>query len=325
MQIINYPLTGYQKEDYYHLYDKVIESLKNNSDIKCICTFGGVNQPGISDIDLLITFKKDSRFNGDIISDLSAKEKPLFTHGIMALSEQHWFQNKAYALWDNQKIIFGTEPIGNIIKMNDDELRIIKKETALEFFYTNYIDLTLQKEYGIIKLRDTLQHTKGLVYDLDYLNISNSPIDNYISKAKGWIDNWHISQPTNSEIIIWFIKFYDAYSLFLIEIFKHNRIFLSDKLTRLFAKNILLTNSDTISYKRKGIKTPSILYPILQKRTLKISNKLNKFEFFIPSTNRPENFILEKRIAFFSEMKKYNQQHFPKLGLLTTSLMSKLV
>jgi hypothetical protein len=45
----------------------------------------------------------------------------------------------------------------------------------------------------------------------------------------------------------------------------------------------------------------------------------------MPSTNRPENFILEKRIAFFSEMKKYNQQHFPKLGLLTTSLMSKLV
>jgi len=325
MQIINYPLTGYHKEDYYHLYDKVIETLKNNSDVKCICTFGGVNQPGISDIDLLITFKKDSRFNEDIISDLSAKEKSLFTHGIMALSEQHWFQNKAYALWDNQKIIFGTEPIGNIIKMNDDELRIIKKETALEFFYTNYIDLTLQKEYGIIKLRDTLQHTKGLVYDLDYLNISNSPIDNYISKAKGWIDNWHISQPTNSEIIIWFIKFYDAYSLFLIEIFKHNRIFLSDRLTRLFAKNILLTNSDTISYKRKGIKAPSILYPILQKRTLKISNKLNKFEFLIPSTNRPENFILEKRIAFFSEMKKYNQQHFPKLGLLTTSLMSKLV
>jgi hypothetical protein len=325
MQIINYPLTGYHKEDYYHLYDKVIETLKNNSDVKCICTFGGVNQPGISDIDLLITFKKDSHFNGDIISDLSAKEKSLFTHGIMALSEQHWFQNKAYALWDNQKIIFGTEPIGNIIKMNDDELRIIKKETALEFFYTNYIDLTLQKEYGIIKLRDTLQHTKGLIYDLDYLNISNSPIDNYISKAKGWIDNWHISQPTNSEIIIWFIKFYDAYSLFLIELFKYNRIFLSDRLTRLFAKNILLTNSDTISYKRKGIKTPSILYPILQKRTLKISNKLNKFEFFMPSTNQPENFILEKRIAFFSEMKKYNQQHFPKLGLLTTSLMSKLV
>ncbi len=325
MQIINYPLTGYQKEDYYHLYDKVVSLLKNNNDVKCICTFGGVNQPGISDIDLLIVFKNGSSFSGDIVSDLSAKEKSLFTHGVMALSEQHWFQNKAYALWDNQKIIFGTEPIGNIIKMNDDELRIIKKETALEFFYTNYIDLTLQKEYGIIKLRDTLQHTKGLVYDLDYLNISNSPIDNYISKAKGWIDNWHILQPTNSEIIIWFIKFYDAYSLFLIEIFKHNRIFLSDKLTRLFAKNILLTNSDTISYKRKGIKAPSILYPILQKRTLKISNKLNKFEFFIPSTNRPENFILEKRIAFFSEMKKYNQQHFPKLGLLTTSLMSKLV
>lgn len=58
MQIINYPLIGYRKEDYYQLYDKIVESLKHNDNVKCICTFGGVNQPGISDIDLLITFKK---------------------------------------------------------------------------------------------------------------------------------------------------------------------------------------------------------------------------------------------------------------------------
>ena len=122
MQIINYPLTGYRKEDYYQLYDKVVDSLKHNSDVKCICTFGGVNQPGISDIDLLITFKKDSTFSGDIVSNLSAKEKALFTHGIMALSEEHWFQNKAYAMWDNQKLLVGQEPKGDGILVSESEL-----------------------------------------------------------------------------------------------------------------------------------------------------------------------------------------------------------
>ena len=54
-------------------------------------------------------------------------------------------------------------------------------------------------------------------------------------------------------------------------------------------------------------------------------NKLNSFEFSLPDTDIAENSILEKRIQFFKEMKMYNQLHFPKLGLLTTSLMSKLV
>jgi hypothetical protein len=325
MQIINYPKTDYCREDYFNLYDKVVDMLRKNDDVKCICTFGGVNQPGISDIDLLITFKNGATYHDSIIENLSDKEKALFTHGIMALSEEHWFKNKAYALWDNQKIIFGDAPSGNTIELSEEELRIIKKETALEFLFTNYIDLTLQKEYGIIKLRDTLQHTKGLVYDLDYLNIENSPIDNYISKAKEWISNWHKSKPADKEITIWFNQFYEAYSLFLTELFKENRIYLSESLTRKFAKNITLIDANSISYSRKGIKVSSLLYPILQKRTLKISNKLNSFEFYIPSTNQPENIILDKRIAFFSEMKKYNQLHFPKLGLLTTSLMSKLV
>jgi hypothetical protein len=325
MQIINYPLTGYQKEDYYHLYDKVIETLKNNSDVKCICTFGGVNQPGISDIDLLVTFKKDSSFSGDIISNLSAKEKSLFTHGIMALSEQHWFQNKAYALWDNQKVIFGEQPDGEEILVGPVELIALKKQTALEFLFANYIDLTLQNEYNIIKLRDLLQHTKGLSYDLNYLNLSNTPIDMFIMQAKEWIANWHQQQPNDEEIKKWFKEFYKSYTAFIQSIFESNKIYFPTSVNRNFSKNISLKESTTINHKRSGILLPSFIAPLGQKRALKLLNKLNKFEFSMPTTHIAENSILEERIRFFKEMKMYNQHHFPNLGLLTTSLMSKLV
>jgi len=325
MQIINYPLTGYQKEDYYQIYDKVVESLKNNSDVKCICTFGGVNQPGISDIDLLITFKKDSHFGSDIISNLNEKERALFTHGVMALSEQHWFQNKAYAMWDNQKIILGEQPEGNNILVSNEELLALKKQTALEFLFTNYIDLTLQKEYGVIKLRDLLQHTKGITYDLNYLNLSNTSIDKYIANAKEWIANWHIKQPGDKEIEKWFNAFYKSYSDFIKSIFEADKIYLPASVNRNFSKNIVLKSSKTISHKRSGVLLPSFIAPIGQKRYLKVMNKLNSFEFSLPDTDIAENSILEKRIQFFKEMKMYNQLHFPKLGLLTTSLMSKLV
>jgi hypothetical protein len=325
MQIINYPLTGYQKEDYFLLYDKIVDSLKNNSDVKCICTFGGVNQPGISDIDLLIVLKNGSSFSGDIISDLNAKEQALFTHGIMALSEQHWFLNKAYAMWDNQKIIFGEQPQGNNLFVSDEELSALKNQTALEFLFTNYIDLTLQKEYGVLKLRDLLQHTKGIIYDLNYLNLTNTPIDEFINQATTWISNWSIQQPSKEELKKWFKEFYNSYSTFIKTIFESNKIYLPSSVNRKFSKNISLKESIGIKYFRSGINLPPLVAAIGQKRALKLLNKLNKFEFSIPTTDIAENSILEKRIQFFKEMKMYNQQHFPKLGLLTTSLMSKLV
>jgi hypothetical protein len=325
MRIINYPLAGYKKDDYFHLYDKVVDLLKNNSDVKCICTFGGVNQPGISDIDLLITFKKDSSFNSNIISNLSYKERALFTHGVMALSEQHWFQNKSYSMWDNQKLLVGEEPTGENISVSESELIAIKKQTGLEFLFTNYIDLTLQYEYGIIKLRDLLQHTKGITYDLNYLNLIDTPIDSFINQAKEWISNWHLKQPGDEEIKKWFKEFYKTYSDFIDSILKSNKIFLPTTVKRNFSKNILLKESTVMNYNRSGILLPTVFAPIGQKRVVKLLNKLNKFEFSIPATDVAENIILEKRIEFFKEMKTYNQKHFPKLALLTSSLMSKLV
>ena len=135
MRIIKRPYSDYTKEDYFNLFEKVVEQFKNNDSVICISTFGGVNQPGISDIDLLITFKKGESYEGNIIEHLSEKEKKLFTHGIMALSEEHWYKNKAYALWDNEKVIYGNPPQGDVIALNDAELNSIKKQTALEFLF----------------------------------------------------------------------------------------------------------------------------------------------------------------------------------------------
>lgn len=325
MQIINYPLAGYHKDDYFQLYEKVVAALKNNSDIKCICTFGGVNQPGISDIDLLITIKQGATFKGDIISELTSKEKVLFTHGVMALSEQHWFQNKAYALWDNQQLLSGEAPSGDEIVINETEINALKKQTALEFLFTNYIDLTLQKEYNLIKLRDLLQHTKGITYDLNYLNLSNTPIDSFVLQAKDWITNWHLSQPKEKEIKLWFKQFYLSYEELICQLFKQHSIYLHDHLNLNFSKNIKLQNQPSISYIRNGNNLPGFMMLLMQKKAVKLLNKTNSFVFNVPLTNNAENSILEKRLQFFREMKTYNQKHFPNLGLLTTSLMSKIV
>ena len=134
-----------------------------------------------------------------------------------------------------------------------------------------------------------------------------------------------MQQPRDKELIQWFKTFYKAYYEFIQYIFESNKIYLPLSVNRNFSKNISLKEATVIKHTRSGVLLPSFVAPIGQKRVLKLLNKLNKFEFSMPITNIAENSILEKRIQFFKEMKMYNQTHFPKLGLLTTSLMSKLV
>jgi len=324
LKIIKRPIE-YSTSEYQQVYDIVVNHYRDNENIKCICTFGNINKPGISDIDLLIVFKDQYKCDDKLLNIIPDHLHYLFTHGVMALNEKHWDSNRKYALWDNQKTIFGTEPISEEKTVSDEAKQALKIQTAIEFLVVNYIDLKLQKENRTIKLRDLLQHTKGLVYDLEYLNISDKTISDYILKVKKWIHNWFLQIPSDQEIINWFTEFERDYELFLKEILKKYPVYLHESHNYQFSKSIKLISSTQLNYSRKGINAPAGLSTFLGKTYTKVQNKLNSYTFEFPITNKANHSILKERIEFFKEMKAYNSEHFPHFASLTTSLMSKLV
>jgi hypothetical protein len=274
---------------------------------------------------LLIVFKDNTTCDDKILNIIPDHLHYLFTHGVMALNERHWNANRKYALWDNQKTIYGTEPDIEPDIIDENAKKALKIQTAIEFLVVNYIDLKLQTENKTIKLRDLLQHTKGLVYDLEYLNITNSKISSYISKAKKWISNWFLQIPTDHEINKWFIEFESEYEIFMQDTLKQFPLYLPESKHYQFSKSIKLAPSPKLAYSRKGINAPAGLSTFLGKTYSKVQNKLNTYTIEVPIVNHASHKILEERVQFFKEMKSYNNEHFPNFASLTTSLMSKLV
>ena len=324
LNIIKRPIE-YSTAEYHQVYDFVVNHYRNNEKVKCICTFGNINKPGISDIDLLVVFKDQTSCDDKILNIIPDHLHYLFTHGVMALNEKHWSANRKYALWDNQKTIYGTEPETENEIIEESAKQSLKIQTAIEFLVVNYIDLKLQSENKTIKLRDLLQHTKGLVYDLEYLNITNSKIIPYVTKVKKWISNWFLQIPADQEINNWFTEFEREYEIFLQETLTQFPLYLPEAKNYQFSKSIKLVPSKNLAYSRKGINAPSGLSTFLGKTYSKVQNKLNTYTIEVPIVNQPSDKILEERVQFFKEMKSYNNEHFPNFASLTTSLMSKLV
>ena len=323
-KIINRPVIA-SHSDYQQVFDVIFSELNKSDSIKCIGTFGNINKPGISDIDIIVIFKTGTNYNVDLISILPSNLKQLFTHGLMALNEDHFKQNEKYTFWDNFKLISGELPAKSNSVLEFNEADVLKKQTALEFMIANYIDLKIQKCYGIIKLRDLLQHTKGLKYDLDYLGIKENELSTYVQEIQAWISDWFIKTPKDQEIIKWFKKFEADYERIIIEILSKYKFYLPTLDSYNYSKNNKLTTGSKLSFHRNGILLPSFMSSILDKKYIRIQNNLNKFTFEIPFETKNTPQILNERISFFGEMKKHNINHYPKFASLIPGLISKLV
>jgi predicted nucleotidyltransferase len=279
--IINRPVIA-SNSDYQEVFDIIFSELHKSSEVKCIGTFGNINKPGISDIDIIVIFKTGSYYNKDLISLLPLKLRKLFTHGIMALSEDHFQQNEKYTFWDNFNLVSGELPKKSNSTLEFNEVDILKKQTALEFMIANYIDLKIQKSYGIIKLRDLLQHTKGLKYDLAYLNIKDSELYKYIDDIQTWISNWFVKTPSDKELKKWFTKFESDYERILIGILSNNKFYLPELNSYNYSKNNKLIPGGKLCLQRNGILIPSFMSSFLDKKYIRLQNNLNKFTFEIP-------------------------------------------
>ena len=141
-------------EVYENTVDKIVDFLKEEDSIKAIYRLGNVNHPGISDIDLVVVFKDGTSCQLNPDHHLNADDKYLLTHEIFGASETQFKKVIRYSFWDNLECIWG-----EAIELDEDQVRLSEEEAAfykiqigLEFLLKNYIELSVQRKYGVIKL-----------------------------------------------------------------------------------------------------------------------------------------------------------------------------
>lgn len=324
LRFINRPVFV-PKELYAEANDFLIKYFNDTPSVLAVYQFGNITSPGISDIDLLLVFKDGEKCLLTGFEKLPVQYKYLFTHGIMALSEKHFYQNHHFTLWSDYIFLGGKNIAANFKEEKTaEEIKVLKIQTALEFLVANYIDLKVQLTYGIIKLRSFLQHMKGIIYDLEFLGVTNGKVYDQFIELQHWIKNWFELKPNDQQITEWIEKFDSSYEAFVKEMFHHYQLYLPAMNNYYMARNSTLFNGNEVNYKHNGIVLPKQL-SILGKKYSNLQNRFNRFEFYFPIVNDHPVSIVKERFQFLQEMKKYNREYLPNFMTITTSITSKII
>lgn len=304
---------------YEEAINQLVEKIKMFNGLLGIIQFGNVTTPGISDIDLLAVFENDVACNQNPFEGFPKKYKSLFTHGIDAMSLDFYQLTPNFTFWFNSKLIYG-DPLKLTVKLNrtENEEKSLKVQTAVEFLITNYIDLSLQIEYGIIKLRAFLQHLKGLMYDLEFLGIDKGKLFDAIIELRQWIKGWHTFRPSNAHLSEWIFKFYNEYTIFIKQQLVANKVYLPYQKSYFYRKNVVIEPGNFIGYKKNGISLPCFLAILGEKKFYNFQHRLHKWTFTVPITHKSNSKIIIDRFDYFEKMRKYNKIYFQNFDTLTT-------
>lgn len=307
------------REIYNEVTDKLVSKLISNTNVISIYTIGHVGNPGISDIDMLIIVKDNCMLADNFRVDMSGQEKYLFLHQPYACSKSGFIKAETFSFFHNYNLVHGKD-IRTAANLNTTEIDILKKQTALEFLLKMYMQLFIQKKYKILRVRDLLLHGKALIYDLEFLNISSGNLFQLVQKVIEWRKDWFNKTPTDNELIEWF----DGLFLELHLRFTTNKLFseisFPESKTYSIAKNIRLkARSNIFKVNHSGLLVP-FLSTISSKRGVKILNKLNLFEFEVPSSIIQTPSIITERFESEAMLRSYGKQFLPHFLPMTSSL-----
>lgn len=310
------------------LYEKAIQwmvaEVQHIQGLKSFYRFGNITVPGISDLDFLFVFENNSTCTNTGFENLPVEFKCLFTHGIMAVSEEHFIRNHHYTLWSEHHLTAGLNIELPSDSKTSDEIQSLKIQTAIEFLIANYMDLKIQMTYGIINLRSFLQHMKGIIYDLEYLQIQSGAVMSLLLELKHVAQHWFTQQPGDKAIDIWINKFDKEYEKFCKEIFIKYPMYLPVMSKYQVARNAVLIPDKKLRFHHSGTVFPAFISS-LGKKIVRLQNRFNNFEFYMPISNSASLPIIEERFRFLQEMKSYNRKNLPGFMTITTSITSKII
>lgn len=309
LQLIDIPKKVSLK-DYDDAIDRMLYILESYDQIKTVYQVGSVKTPGISDIDLLVIFENESSLKENPRNRLTEEDKYLFSHDLFGVSIDKWPLIEKYNLYGNYKLLKGEElPIKKV-----DDNPILNQQLAIEYLLKAYVSLTLDLEYGILKLRNFLLHIKGIKLDLKLLNLEDKVLDSYVTEVINMRENWFNKRFSNKEITYLAYDLHRHLELFLGKYFSNRQIYFPRNYSGDLYRNIKIENG-SFSFKRKGKLYPKPLRLFVKsKKAYNLLNRLNHFSFKVPYCS-DQNVEIENKIKYYQDYWKENQKNYPSFGV----------
>jgi len=320
-------LTAYPRFASVSSYDlaieRMVEKLKQQDGVLSLFQIGNTNNPGISDIDMLVVFEDGAKCNLNPLEDISKTDRYLFSHGLYGISKTSFSQAHHYTFFHNYKLLWGEElPLGEC-DLSGEEIQVLKTQIALEYLIKMFVNSTIELTYGIMKVRGLLMHVKALLYDLEFLNVSSGRLFDLVQTIILWRDQWFEKMPDKQMLRQWFDEFYAELTVLLKVTLQKTRFYLPDWANFCIARNVTLVLSKKFDYSHKGITLPAILGG-LGRKYFNVQHRFNTFEFQIPITTSEIPDRLFEQFSFIKNIRLERNRNLPYFMPFTSSLNMSL-
>jgi hypothetical protein len=305
-RLINFPVYT-PTNVYQHTIERISSYISKIPGFRSVYNVGNISDPGISDIDLLVIFSKDSHFKTNPLNILHNNEKYLFSHFLFGCTED--FIGKAaeyYPFNSLQKICGENFFFKNLAQANSS----ITRQLALEFLTINYISRNIEYQSRIISIRNVFLSVKAILHDIKILEISDITLNQLIIDLIEIRKNWFLLKNSKEVFLKWYQEFIVIFNSFFESYNANYPIFLTDSNELWYSRNVKLRKNSEPFFKAKRF-LPTLYFTdkqLLLKRYTKFSS------FYRIDLNW--NYIYNNkemidRCEYAKQIWNYNRRFFP--------------
>lgn len=306
-------------EAYVQARDAMVRHLQAQPGLVALYQIGSVATPGISDIDLVAVFEDESACGADPRGGRSAAERYLFTHALFGSSRTLFRQAQRYTFFSNYHLLWGEDVKATAPTPAPSDVAPLQAQIALEYLVRLHATLTVQRCYGVLKVRSLLLHVKGVRFDLAFLRRSEGALPALTEEISAWRDRWFSRPPSAAEVAAGVDGFAAALEACLREEMAARRFHLAGAGPWRVARSVWLARGAALGARRDGLRLPPAL-GVLGRRYLSLQNRLNRFTFTLPVATDEAPAVLAARFGLLRQMAHYNRRHLPHFGVLAASL-----
>jgi len=295
---------------YDHTVEKVVRELSAEGFVDSIYQVGGVRHPGISDIDLLVVVDDDAASPDDPLESLRADERYLFPHSCFLVPTSLAPELGTFALLHEYRLLHGTAWTWAESSDEAEAASALRVQTALEFLAKNLLDLYVQVEYRVVKVRVLLQHIKGIQLDLTLLDLEDEHLNALTERAASLIDHWFERDDGEQRVAELAADLLPALRSAVGEATEKHELYSPSMPTVPFSPNSTLDKGTSIQLSRQGVRLPRV--PALKDRQhFNAQHRVNRFRFRLPMTTAPAGSYHERRFDYLRRAKSFATDRFP--------------
>jgi hypothetical protein len=179
--------------------------------------------------------------------------------------------------------------------------------------------MTVERIYGITKLRSLLLQVKALLYDCEFLSITSGPFVDAVQSIVKVRERWFDSPSPPSELHAKCERLYTELARVLGNVTQAYPLFLLSRPPYTLSRNIEVTSGSALGFRHSGITLPAQL-AFLGRRYFNLNHRLNRFSFHLPITAESAPHSIRNQFSWRLQMERTNRERFPHFMALCSSL-----